>query len=115
VAELCPLPSVCCQPPTRNYPSVFATNNSTEIITAYESLHAAHVVHGDTGVQRIRRAADGTLRLVGFENAWAVDPAKPREMADVHDEYRCVLREYGFDVPEELSELVPPWEMEEEE
>jgi len=88
---------------------------STQIVKAYERLHAANVVHGDTGVQHVRHSkhTPGEIVLVDFDNAWVVNPARKREKADIDDEYRCVLREYGFEVPEHLRALVPPWEIEE--
>lgn len=71
-------------------------------------------MHGDTGVQHMRHGPNGTVLIVDFDNAWTVNPARRREKADMDDEYRCVLREYGFEVPGHLRDLVPPWEMEED-
>lgn len=85
---------------------------SVDIVSLYDRLYSANVVHGDIGVKHIMKMGLGELRLIDFENAWKVDPDKPREYVDLLDEKRTLLREFKQVIPPELENLVPPWEME---
>lgn len=85
---------------------------SVDIVSLYERLYSVNVVHGDIGVKHIMKLGLGELRLIDFENAWEVDPDKPREYVDLLDEKRTLLREFKQIIPPELENLVPPWEME---